>query len=124
MAHVHGEPSAKSVKRLSLRLNPVTIDELMMLIENDHAGRPPLPAGLPRKALLIKEIAQSLNLNKEAVKPLVMGRHLIEWGLTPGPKFGKLLKVLFDLQLDGDINSVEDAKKWWEDLVESLREQP
>lgn len=35
------------------------------------------------------------------IEPLVMGRDLLEMGMKPGPKFGKILKVAFEMQLDG-----------------------
>jgi len=46
--------------------------------------------------------------------PMVTGRVLMDWGMKPGPKMGKLLKKLYDAQLEGTIASLEDAKRFVE----------
>jgi len=43
--------------------------------------------------------------------PLVTGRNLMEWGVKPGPAMGRMLKKLYDAQLEGRIVSLEDARK-------------
>lgn len=109
MAHVYGDPSLKSVRKLSVRLSPANIEELLVLIEADHNGRPPLPKGLPRKAQVIKELATHIGIANAPLKPLVQGRHLIELGLAPGPEFGKIIKRCFELQLEGILTDVRQA---------------
>lgn len=47
----------------------------------------------------------------EPIKPKLMGRHLIEAGLRPGPEFGPKLKVAYEAQLDDDNLQVEDLLK-------------
>ena len=42
--------------------------------------------------------------------PLVTGKTLMQWGMKPGPKMGKLLKKLYDAQLEGKIVSLEEAR--------------
>jgi poly(A) polymerase len=42
-------------------------------------------------------------------KPLITGDDLIAHGLTPGPMFGKLLREIEDAQLEGRINTREEA---------------
>ena len=42
--------------------------------------------------------------------PLVTGKILMQWGMKPGPKMGKLLKKLYDAQLEGKIGSLEEAR--------------
>jgi len=41
--------------------------------------------------------------------PLVTGRDLIEMGYKPGPQFQEILRVVEDTQLDGQLNSREEA---------------
>lgn len=41
--------------------------------------------------------------------PLLLGRHLLEVGLEPGPKIGELLRRVYELQLDGKITTTEEA---------------
>ena len=40
-----------------------------------------------------------------------MGRHLLEMGLSPGPKLGEITKAVYEMQLDGRVNSLEEAKE-------------
>ena len=38
-----------------------------------------------------------------------MGRHLIELGLEPSPKFGEILDAVYEMQLDGKIINLDEA---------------
>ncbi|NJL27573.1 MAG: hypothetical protein HC897_06590 [Thermoanaerobaculia bacterium] len=38
-----------------------------------------------------------------------MGRHLIEIGLSPGPRFGPILEAVFEAQLDGELDTLEQG---------------
>ena len=53
--------------------------------------------------------ARSLGVEHAAPKPLVLGRHLLDVGVTPGPKMGEILKALYERQLDGEITTVEQG---------------
>jgi tRNA nucleotidyltransferase (CCA-adding enzyme) len=53
--------------------------------------------------------ARSLGVEHRAPSPLVLGRHLLELGLTPGPRVGEVLKRVYEKQLDGEIASVEEG---------------
>jgi tRNA nucleotidyltransferase (CCA-adding enzyme) len=44
--------------------------------------------------------------------PLLQGRHLIELGLKPGPHMGPLLAQAYELQLGGQIASLDAAQAW------------
>ena len=55
------------------------------------------------------ERARSLGVEHRPPAPLLMGRHLLELGLTPGPKVGEILQQVYEKQLDGEIRSVEEA---------------
>jgi poly(A) polymerase len=45
-------------------------------------------------------------------KPVMQGRDLIDMGFKPGAYFGPILQEVRDLQLDGKINTLEEAKKY------------
>jgi len=49
--------------------------------------------------------------------PLINGRDLIDLGYKPGPVFAKILQSVEDLQLEGTIDSRDEAleyiKKWY-----------
>jgi tRNA nucleotidyltransferase (CCA-adding enzyme) len=53
------------------------------------------------------ERARSLGVEHHAPAPLLLGRHLLALGLTPGPRIGELLKLVYEKQLDGEVTSVE-----------------
>ena len=57
---------------------------------------------------LLDEIAAKCG-QVELPPPLLTGRDLIELGMKPGPAFGRILKKVEDLQLEGKISSREEA---------------
>jgi hypothetical protein len=47
-------------------------------------------------------------LNKEKqIQPILMRRHLIDAGYTPGPEFASMLKRAYDYQIDTGCKAVE-----------------
>jgi tRNA nucleotidyltransferase (CCA-adding enzyme) len=54
--------------------------------------------------------ARELAVDKKPPSPILMGRHLIEMGVKPGPEMGRLLNVVYEMQLDGKVISLDDAK--------------
>lgn len=57
------------------------------------------------------EKARDLGVDRRPPRPLLLGRHLLELGMTPGPQMGELLKQLYERQLDGEVTSTEAAIK-------------
>ena len=55
------------------------------------------------------ERARAIGVEHAPPAPLVLGRHLLELGVPPGPRVGELLKQLYEQQLDGHITSLEDG---------------
>ncbi|MDA1183888.1 MAG: HD domain-containing protein [Acidobacteria bacterium] len=53
--------------------------------------------------------ARALGVEHRPPAPLLMGRHLLALGLSPGPRVGEVLKAVYEQQLDGEVRSVEDA---------------
>ena len=52
---------------------------------------------------------RELEVEVEAPKPILMGRHLLEMGLTPSPKFKEIIDAVYELQLDGKVTDLEQA---------------
>ncbi|MEO1368491.1 MAG: HD domain-containing protein, partial [Acidobacteriota bacterium] len=101
--HAGAGPSA--IRRLARRVT--RIDRLVRVSRADHRGRPPLPwDGFPAGDWLL-QAAEALALESQAPKPIVLGRHLIDMGLTPGKSFGPLLDACFEAQLDGAFEELE-----------------
>ena len=77
------------------------IELLVLLDAADRAGRGTrLVRGLDRQARWLFGKFEELRVNRETIKPLVMGRDLLELGVPPGPGMGLLLKKLYKAQLD------------------------
>jgi len=55
------------------------------------------------------ERARALGVEHEPPSPLLLGRHVLALGLTPGPRVGAILREVYEQQLDGTIATVEDA---------------
>jgi tRNA nucleotidyltransferase (CCA-adding enzyme) len=53
--------------------------------------------------------ARALGVEHRPPSPLLLGRHLLALGLSPGPRVGELLKQVYEKQLDGEITSVEEG---------------
>jgi len=55
------------------------------------------------------ERARSLGVEHKPPTPILLGRHLIELGVSPGPRMGEILRAVYELQLDGTVATLEDA---------------
>ena len=55
------------------------------------------------------ERARALGVEHQPPAPLLLGRHLLDLGMTPGPRVGEVLKQVYEKQLDGEIRTVEEA---------------
>jgi tRNA nucleotidyltransferase (CCA-adding enzyme) len=55
------------------------------------------------------ERARALGVEHQPPPPLLLGRHLLELGLSPGPRVGEVLKQVYEKQLDGAITSVDEG---------------
>jgi tRNA nucleotidyltransferase (CCA-adding enzyme) len=63
------------------------------------------------------ERARALGVEHQPPAPLLLGRHLLALGLTPGPRVGEVLKLVYEKQLDGEITTVEEAIAAAEDIL-------
>jgi tRNA nucleotidyltransferase (CCA-adding enzyme) len=57
------------------------------------------------------ERARTLGVEHRPPPPLLLGRHVLGLGLSPGPSVGAILKDVYEKQLDGQITTVEEAIK-------------
>jgi tRNA nucleotidyltransferase (CCA-adding enzyme) len=55
------------------------------------------------------ERARRLGVEHEAPAPLVMGRHLLALGVSPGPRMGEILKEIYEQQMDGTVTTEEEG---------------
>ncbi|MDX6404710.1 MAG: hypothetical protein QOH70_2165 [Blastocatellia bacterium] len=54
--------------------------------------------------------ARELEVVTHAPAPILLGRHLLEMGLPPGPRIGEITRAVYELQLDGQVQTLEEAK--------------
>ena len=55
------------------------------------------------------ERARQLGVEHAPPPPLVLGRHLLELGLKPGPRVGEILRAVYEKQLDGSVTTVAEG---------------
>ena len=56
------------------------------------------------------ERARRLGVEHGPPAPLLLGRHLIEMGVAPGPAMGRQLRDVYELQLDGEVTTLDEAR--------------
>jgi len=95
-------------RRLALKCE---LDLLYRVAKADSLGRkkegaPPPDADAQEWFL---ERAKTLSVTREGPRPLLMGRHLLDLGLTPGPRIGEITDQVYQRQLDGDVRTLDEA---------------
>lgn len=104
-----------ALRRLAARVKRV--DRLVRVAYADKYGRPPIePDGFPEGAWLLQK-TKELAIEDNAPKPILLGRHLIELDIKPGPHFGKILDLAYEAQLDGAFTNESDARTYLKNLV-------
>jgi len=53
--------------------------------------------------------ARSLGVEHAPPAPFVLGRHLLQLGMQPGPRMGEVLRAIYERQLDGEVTSLEEG---------------
>lgn len=54
--------------------------------------------------------ARTLGVEHRPPAPILLGRHLMALGVSPGPRMGEILKAVYEQQLDGAITTLEEAQ--------------
>jgi tRNA nucleotidyltransferase (CCA-adding enzyme) len=57
-----------------------------------------------------KERVEALDVAVRPPEPLLKGRDLVALGVPPGPEIGRVLRAVYEQQLDGGVTSVEEAR--------------
>ncbi len=104
-------------RRLARKVEP---DLLYRVAKADSLGRNPewLPLekrfGSEAQEWFIERV-RDLKIEKRPPEPILLGRHLIELGLEPSRQFKTILDAVYEMQLDGKVNTLDEA-------VEAARE--
>ena len=64
---------------------------------------------------------RELEVEQRPPEPLLMGRHLLELGLPPGPKIGEITQAVYEMQMDNRVRTLAEAKAAAQQLIESTQ---
>lgn len=108
----------KAFNRLASEIDG-EIELLVYLDAADRAGREETPISrLDREARWLLNKFKELNVTKETIQPLIMGRDLIKMGIAPGPAMGKILNELYQLQLDNEFETKQQGLRLAKKIIE------
>jgi len=108
-------------RRLARKVEP---DLLYRVAKADSLGRnpdwlaPEKRFGSEPMEWFIEKVRE-LHIEKKAPDPILMGRHLIELGLKPSPRFKEILDAVYEMQLDGKVTDLEEAMTQARSLINS-----
>jgi len=102
-------------RRLAGKVDP---DLLHRLALADTRGRGPAPPS-PAPDWLFERM-RALDVAESAPGPILLGRHVLELGVEPGPRVGEIVRAVYELQLDGEFDDLEGAIARARSIVEGL----
>jgi len=47
----------------------------------------------------------------------LLGRHLLEMGLSSGPRVGEITRAIYEMQLDGRVESLDEARAAAQEII-------
>lgn len=102
---VRGEVGDGAFRRLAQK---VDLELLALVAKSDCEGR--VPGIFDCSAMdWFLDRARSLGVEHRPPAPILLGRHVLALGLTPGPRVGEILKSVYEQQLDGRVATLDDA---------------
>ena len=108
------QASDGAIRRLARQV--IRIDRLVRVADADISGRPPREDTFPEGPWLLKR-SEELKVKDSAPQSIIMGRHLIERGLTPSPDFSRILEKCFEAQLDGTFTEQQGGLQYLGSLL-------
>jgi tRNA nucleotidyltransferase (CCA-adding enzyme) len=61
--------------------------------------------------------AKELEVDQRPPAPILLGRHLLEMGMEAGPRVGEITKAVYEMQLDGRVRTLDDAKSAVQEII-------
>jgi tRNA nucleotidyltransferase (CCA-adding enzyme) len=86
----------------------VDLELLARLAASDCQGRQPGVFDCTAMDWFL-ERARSLGVEHRPPAPILLGRHLLELGLQPGPRVGEILKAVYEQQMEGSVTDLAQA---------------
>jgi tRNA nucleotidyltransferase (CCA-adding enzyme) len=75
-----------------------------------------------KKAEEVNNTIERLDIIDKPLSPILMGRHLIEMGFEPSPKFSEVIGEVYEEQLKGGIKDLREAKVYGKALMLNMGE--
>jgi tRNA nucleotidyltransferase (CCA-adding enzyme) len=104
----HKSPTGVSDGAFRRLAQKVDLELLARLAEADCIGRRPGVFDCSAMSWFL-ERARALGVEHAPPRALLLGRHLIPLGVPPGPRMGEVLRQVYERQLDGEVETLEDA---------------
>jgi len=60
---------------------------------------------------------RELGVEQTPPGPILLGRHLIEMGVAPGPQMGEITRAVYEMQLDGRVRTLAEAQAEAQKLI-------
>ncbi len=98
--------SDSEIRNLSRNIEPGSIRDLAWLFELEEQG----------SATDLIKAAKRLGVLGHKPEQILTGKHLVESGMSSSPKVGRILNRVYQAQLDGEVNNLEEAKKYAETI--------
>jgi tRNA nucleotidyltransferase (CCA-adding enzyme) len=95
-----------AIRRLAARCEA---DLLYRVARADCLGRAP-GRFEPVAMEWFRHRVKTLEVAERAPAPLLLGRHVLALGVAPGPEVGRIVKAVYELQLDGVVRTLDEAQ--------------
>jgi len=102
---VRNEVGDGAFRRLA---HKVDLDLLARVAKSDCQGRRPGQFDCTAMDWFL-ERARALGVEHRPPGPILLGRHVLQLGLKPGPRVGEILKAVYELQMDGKVTNLDEA---------------
>ena len=111
---------SKAIRRLATKVN---IEELVIVSKADFLGRTSEDAlsGVYEAGEWLLDKAKDLKVQNKPLDNLLQGRDLIALGLEPSPEFTRILDEVYELQIEGDVSSKEEALAYIANMIDNER---
>jgi tRNA nucleotidyltransferase (CCA-adding enzyme) len=98
--------SSGAIRRLSRKVEP---DLLYRVAKADCLGRRP-GRFEPVAMEWFMERVRELDVAVRPPDPILRGREVLALGVAPGPEVGRIVRAVYELQLDGAVTTLEEAR--------------
>ena len=94
----------------------VDLELLARVAKSDCEGRKPGHFDCSAMDWFV-ERARLLGVEHRPPTPILLGRHLLQLGLKPGPRVGEILKAIYEKQMDGTVTTLDEALAAAKELI-------